>query len=133
MNDEATTHYNSIIDQMTWGHRRLHDTFGQCGVPKVAWHIDPFGHSREQANLFAAMNFDALFFGRQDFQDREHRIRTKTLEHMWQGSDDLGSAGDLFTSMMHMGYSYGEWRFENERQSTSGNLEKGRSIDQRRW
>lgn len=104
MNDEATCTYYSIIDQMTWGHRRLNDTFGQCGVPKVAWHIDPFGHSREQANLFAAMNFDAFFFARQDFQDREQRIRTKTLEHMWQGSDDRGSDGDLFTSMMHLGY-----------------------------
>ncbi|PIK56361.1 putative lysosomal alpha-mannosidase [Apostichopus japonicus] len=53
MNDEACTHYSSIIDQMTLGHRFLKDTFGKCGIPKIAWHIDPFGHSREQASLFA--------------------------------------------------------------------------------
>ncbi|CAG2184268.1 unnamed protein product, partial [Oppiella nova] len=28
MNDEAAAHYQSIVDQMTWGHRRLQDTFG---------------------------------------------------------------------------------------------------------
>ncbi|KAI2808071.1 Lysosomal alpha-mannosidase [Blomia tropicalis] len=34
MNDEASTHYNSIIDQMSWGFYRLQTTFGRCGVPK---------------------------------------------------------------------------------------------------
>lgn len=104
MNDEATSHYSAIVDQMTWGHRRLRDTFGRCGVPKVAWQIDPFGHSKEQANLFAAMNFDALFFAREDYQDRAKRAASKTLEHVWQASQDLGKAGDLFTGMMYMGY-----------------------------
>ncbi|RWS22582.1 hypothetical protein B4U80_10284, partial [Leptotrombidium deliense] len=63
MNDEAAAHYNAIIDQMTLGHKILTDNFGKCGIPKVAWQIDPFGHSREQAFLFAKMNFDGLFLG----------------------------------------------------------------------
>jgi lysosomal alpha-mannosidase len=53
MNDEASTHYNAIIDQHAFGFEFLRQNFGDCGRPRVAWQIDPFGHSREQASLFA--------------------------------------------------------------------------------
>lgn len=68
MNDEAVTHYSSIIDNFAWGLRKLNDTFGLCGRPKVGrcqlfssgqpppfylyhmlqvgWQIDPFGHCK---------------------------------------------------------------------------------------
>ena len=53
----------------------LNETFGECGRPRVAWQIDPFGHAREQANLFAQMGFDGLFFGRLDYDDKKTRMR----------------------------------------------------------
>ena len=53
MNDEASTHYNSIIDQHGLGAEFLNDQFGACARPKIGWQIDPFGHSREQASLEA--------------------------------------------------------------------------------
>ena len=53
MNDEAAAHYAGIIANMGLGLRRLNDTFGECGVPRVAWQIDPFGHSKEQASCLS--------------------------------------------------------------------------------
>jgi lysosomal alpha-mannosidase len=53
MQDEATTHYNSIIDQHSLGVEFLRDQFSDCARPKIGWQIDPFGHSREVASLFA--------------------------------------------------------------------------------
>ena len=53
MNDEAATDYNAIIDQMTLGLQFVAETFGPEARPRAAWHIDPFGHSAEQAALFA--------------------------------------------------------------------------------
>ena len=57
MNDEASTHYSAIIDQHTVGFDFLKSTFGECGIPKIGWQIDPFGHSREQASLFAQVGW----------------------------------------------------------------------------
>ena len=62
MNNEATTHYNSIIDQHSFGAEFLKEQFGECGRPKLGWQIDPFGHSREQASLFAQVNiFEKIY------------------------------------------------------------------------
>jgi lysosomal alpha-mannosidase len=53
MNDEGVTHYSSIVDQHSLGAEFLRDQFGECGRPKLGWQIDPFGHSRQVASLFA--------------------------------------------------------------------------------
>ncbi|XP_064633968.1 lysosomal alpha-mannosidase-like [Lineus longissimus] len=105
MNDEAATHYNAIIDQHTLGLKFLEDNFGECGRPRAAWQIDPFGHSKEQASLFAQMGYDGIFFARIDEQDRVNRKATKTMEMVWQGSNNLGEAADLFTGVFFTHYS----------------------------
>ncbi|XP_018421620.1 PREDICTED: lysosomal alpha-mannosidase [Nanorana parkeri] len=106
MNDEAATHYNAIIDQMTLGLQFLQNVFGECGRPRVAWHIDPFGHSREQASLFAQMGFDGFFFGRLDYQDKVNRENTQQMEMIWRASDDLEAPNaDLFTGVLPNGYN----------------------------
>ncbi|XP_039108174.1 lysosomal alpha-mannosidase [Hyaena hyaena] len=101
MNDEAATHYGAIIDQMTLGLRFLENTFGKDGRPRVAWHIDPFGHSREQASLFAQMGFDGFFFGRLDYQDKRVREEKLEMEQVWRASASLKPpVADLFTSVL---------------------------------
>ncbi|CAG2111159.1 unnamed protein product, partial [Medioppia subpectinata] len=100
MHDEAITHYQGIIDQMTWGHRRLQDMIGQCVVPRIGWQIDPFGHSRESAHLSAMFGFDGLFFARLDYEDQKLRSAEKRMEFIWEGSDDIGKSADIWTHAM---------------------------------
>ncbi|KAK6031823.1 glycosyl hydrolase family 38 protein [Ostertagia ostertagi] len=108
-NDEAATHYVDIVDQMSFGLKKLEQLFGQCGKPETAWQIDPFGHSKEQANLFA---MDPLLCGRffervaqwstgihglhlsvlrptTLFRKRSSIGKNKSLEFIWNTSDDL--------------------------------------------
>ena len=50
------------------------------------------------------MGFDALFFGRHDYDDHAIRMNQSTLEMVWQPSKSLGAGGDLFTGVMFNGY-----------------------------
>jgi len=99
MNDEATAHYVAIIDQMSFGMKKLKDTFGNCGIPRAAWQIDPFGHSKEQADLFMNMGMDGLLFGRLDYREKNQRFENKTAEMVWLTSK--GNENKLFTSILY--------------------------------
>ena len=103
MNDEAATHYNAIIDQMTYGLKFIQDTFGDDARPRIAWHIDPFGHSNEQASLFSQMSFDGFFFGRIDYADKDSRLKEQRMEMVWRGSKagNLGENSDIFTGVLY--------------------------------
>ncbi|XP_067170658.1 lysosomal alpha-mannosidase [Apteryx mantelli] len=101
MNDEAAAHYGPVIEQLALGRRFLRRTFGGCARPRVAWQIDPFGHAREQAALFAQMGYDGLFVGRVDQQDKAARQRLRDMELLWRASGSLQPpAADLFTGIL---------------------------------
>ncbi|XP_054743678.1 lysosomal alpha-mannosidase [Anastrepha obliqua] len=105
MNDEAAVHYQSVIDQFTLGLKQLQDNLGTCGRPHVGWQIDPFGHSREMASLFAQMGFDGEFFARMDWVEKGVRIKNLDAEMVWQASEDLGDQAELFTGLLYNHYS----------------------------
>ena len=41
-------------------------------------------------NCVLQFGFDGLFFGRLDYQDKAKRMKSKTMEMMWDGSESLG-------------------------------------------
>jgi lysosomal alpha-mannosidase len=105
MNDEGTTHYNAIIDQMTLGLQFINENFGSKARPRVAWHIDTFGHSAEQASLFAQMSFEGFFFARIHYADMEKRTKKQRMELVWRGSKSLGKSSEIFTGVLYHHYS----------------------------
>lgn len=84
MNDEACAYYDDIIENMGKGLKFVKDTFNY--TVKTGWHIDPFGHSAQQASLFSQMGFDSWFFERIDYEDKNWRMRQggPGLETVWQ-------------------------------------------------
>nr|CAB3491648.1 unnamed protein product [Digitaria exilis] len=113
MHDEATVHYIDMIDQTTLGHKFIKEEFGQ--IPRIGWQIDPFGHSAVQAYLLGAeVGFDAFYFFRIDYQDRDTRKGTKELEVVWRGSKSFGSSADIFAGIFPKNYEPppGDFYFE---------------------
>lgn len=109
MHDEAATHYVAMVDQTTLGHRLLKDQFGDDGIPTVGWQLDPFGHSSTQAALLSAdAGFDALYFGRIDYQDLELRNKERRAEFIWRASPSLGPDAQVFAGLTgEYGGNYG--------------------------
>jgi len=104
MNDEASTEYSSIIEQMSEGHDFLMREFGV--KPRIGWHIDPFGHASGQASIFAQMGFDAFFFGRIDYSEHNWRNQTLGLEFVWRGSSSLGAATQIWSHVLYTDYCF---------------------------
>ncbi|KAJ8705046.1 hypothetical protein PYW08_012366 [Mythimna loreyi] len=104
MSDEATTSYHAIIDHFTYSLRKINATFLECGRPLVTWQADVFGHSKEFASLMAQMGFDGHFINPISFDDELNRMKTRSLEFVWRGSDDLGSNTDIYTHKLFDGY-----------------------------
>ena len=104
MSDEACPHFDDFINNMQHGHDFLMKEFGVR--PRVAWHIDPFGHSSATPRLFADMGFDAWFFARLDDQDKLVRMEEVSMEWVWRPFfQHEGKRTQIFTHALYQHYS----------------------------
>ena len=77
--DEATPDFDDILNNMMIGHEFLDNEFGV--KPKIGWDLDTFGHSDTNTRLFAEMGFDAMFFSRIEYEER-NKWSTRESQHM---------------------------------------------------
>ncbi|KAM6221799.1 epididymis-specific alpha-mannosidase [Rhynchocyon petersi] len=103
MHDEAVTHIDDQILQLTEGHGFLYETFGIR--PRFSWHVDPFGASATSPTLFALAGFNAHLISRIDYDLKEAMQAAQTLQFVWRGSPSLGEPQESFTHVMDQ-YSY---------------------------
>ena len=103
MHDEACPTYEDMIANMMIGHDFILKNFGK--KPRIGWQIDPFGHSNTNARFFSEMGFDAWFFARLDYKDKERRMNDKELEFVWRPSENLGNDVQIFTHTLYAHYS----------------------------
>jgi hypothetical protein len=102
MNDEATTHYAGIINQMTEGALFAAEQLKNRST--VGWHVDPFGHSSSTPTLWADIGFNAFSISRINFLDLSARKQNKKLEFVWRGSKSLGQSRDMWTHILDSHY-----------------------------
>jgi len=84
MHDEACPTYDDFIENMMLGQDFILKTFGI--KPRIGWQIDTFGHSNTNVRFFAEMGFDALFFARLDYEDKNNRMNLLEMEYVWRPS-----------------------------------------------
>uniref|UniRef100_A0A8C6QNE0 Alpha-mannosidase n=1 Tax=Nannospalax galili TaxID=1026970 RepID=A0A8C6QNE0_NANGA len=103
MHDEAVTHLDDEILQLTEGHGFLYETFGTR--PQFSWHVDPFGASATTPTLFALAGFNAHLISRIDYNLKDAMQETQGLQFVWRGSPSLSEQQEIFTHVMDQ-YSY---------------------------
>ena len=120
--DEANPSYDAILAQETEGHEYLQSLFGVR--PRIAYAIDPFGHSAASAAAAAAGGYDALVINRIDFNLKDALKGRAAMEFVWQpyhgaagaregGGGEGGGAqppppyvnASIFTHVLHTHYS----------------------------
>jgi lysosomal alpha-mannosidase len=107
MHDEACVHQESAISNMEVGARFLKEELGV--EMNIGWHVDPFGHASATPKYMAEMGFDAFFFWRVDYQQRQFQLDTRQMETVWDNSPSRGDKTLMFTSIQWQSYCIGCW------------------------
>lgn len=108
-NDEANPDVGQVVEQVSEGHEWLRAHFGV--TPRIAWQIDPFGHSSLTPALYANMGYEAIVLNRVHFALKTDFKRQKHMEFVWQpskllnGQGESGAHADIFAHVLHTHYS----------------------------
>ena len=104
--DEATTNYADVIRNFEVAHDFLRTEFGI--KPKVAWQLDPFGHSAANAELMAQMGMEAIFMGRINEEDFAERKLRQELQFVWTpefaGQEGKAPKSEIFGHVLYTRY-----------------------------
>ena len=113
-NDEATTSYNDIIDQIRIGQQFLVEEFNITS--KTAWYIDSFGHSAGNAYLMTQFGYENIVLGRMHLDYLELLKKNKNIEFYWQPFDNSISNKTIFTHILprHYGFTLYQKELENK-------------------
>uniref|UniRef100_A0A452EN56 Alpha-mannosidase n=1 Tax=Capra hircus TaxID=9925 RepID=A0A452EN56_CAPHI len=114
MHDEAVTHFDDQILQLTEGHSFLYETFGVR--PQFSWQVDPFGASSTTPTLLALAGFNAHIISRIDYNLKEAMQDNQQLQFVWRGSRSLSAQQEIFTHVLDQ---FGYWLVPNTRLSLS--------------
>ncbi|XP_059538930.1 epididymis-specific alpha-mannosidase [Myotis daubentonii] len=103
MHDEAVTHFDDQILQLTEGHGFLYETFGIR--PQFSWQVDSFGASATTPTLFALAGFNAHVISRIDYELKEALMQMQEMQFVWRGSQSLAERQEIFTHVLDF-YGY---------------------------
>lgn len=82
MNDEANSHWISIVHQLTDGHQWLQENLNY--TPKSSWSIDPFGLSATQPYLLKETGLENMLIQRVHYSVKKQLAKQTHLEFMWR-------------------------------------------------
>ena len=111
--NEASPTLTARITEEIEGHEWLLQTFGV--KPKVAWQIDPFGHSGLSPQLFAAIGFSALVINRIPFDVKDGLKGSQGMEFLWEQPGALTAAVTV-------------WAFGTQRWCAGTGLSPGQAL-----
>ncbi|XP_054995952.1 epididymis-specific alpha-mannosidase [Sorex araneus] len=99
MHDEAVTHVDDQILQLTEGHAFLYEVLGVR--PQSSWQIDPYGASATTPTLFALAGFQAHVISRINYKLKVDMQKAQSLQFVWRGSRSLlETQQEIFTHVM---------------------------------
>ncbi|XP_049637605.1 epididymis-specific alpha-mannosidase-like [Suncus etruscus] len=99
MHDEAVTHMDDQILQLTEGHGFLYETFGIR--PQFSWQVDSFGASATTPTLLALAGFHAHVISRIAYDLKENMQNTRRLQFVWRGARSLSKEQqEIFTHVL---------------------------------